>query len=255
MTREFSGRGDPAKSMALLWRTGDEPGPARGPKRAVTIDQIVAASLTIADAEGLAAVSMRRVAEAVGIGTMSLYTYVPGKAEIVDLMLDTVCAEALGGDESGDWRARLTRIARANWDITHRHPWMLQVSTMSRPPMGPNIVAKYDFELRALDGIGLTDVEMDSVLSLVLVHTAASAGTAIDAAQGAQSSGMTDDEWWAAYAPLLEKAFDPDRFPTAARVGAAAGETYGAAYAPEHAFAFGLDRILDGVETLIHSRA
>jgi AcrR family transcriptional regulator len=254
MTREFSGRGDPVRSMALLWRTDDTPRTGRGPKRALSIEKIVAAGIKIADAEGLAAVSMRRVAEVLGIGTMSLYTYVPSKAELIDVMIDTVCGEAVGGDESGDWRTRLERIARTNWAMLHRHPWVLQVSTMTRPPMGPNVIAKYDFELRALDGIGLSDVEMDSVLSLVLVHVAGAAQNSVEAAQAAGSTGMTDDEWWDAYAPLLEKAFDAEAFPLASRVGQAAGEAHGAAFAPEHAFEFGLARVLDGIEQLVRSR-
>jgi AcrR family transcriptional regulator len=252
MTTEFSGRGDPVRSMALLWGTAEPAG--RGPKRALSIPRIVAAAIEIADADGLAALSMRRVAEVLGVGTMSLYTYVPGKAELVDVMLDTVSAEAIASpDESGGWRARLTRIAHANWALYHRHPWLLQVAT-SRPPMGPNIIAKYDYELRAVDGIGLSDVEMDSVLSLVLGHVEGAARRSIEANQAVQNTGMTDDEWWAAYAPLLEKALDPTAFPTASRVGQTAGEEYGAASAPEHAFTFGLERVLDGIEALVRTR-
>jgi len=186
---------------------------------------------------------------------MSLYTYVPGKAELIDLMLDTVCGEAIGDDDpTGHWRAALTRVARTNWAIYHRHPWMLHVASMSQPPMGPNVIAKYECELHAVDGIGLTDVEMDSVLSLVLVHVEGSARRSVEAAE-AQRIGRTDEEWWAEYAPLLEKVLDPDRFPVASRVGQAAGEAHGAAYAPEHAFEFGLERVLDGVEALIRSRS
>ena len=112
-----------------------------------------------------------------GIGTMSLYTYVPGKAELIDVMLDTVLGEvAESGDVEPGWRAGLEKIARDNWALYHRHPWMLQVAVTSRPPLGPNVIAKYDRELRAVDGIGLTEVEMDSVLALVLEHVQARRG-------------------------------------------------------------------------------
>jgi hypothetical protein len=146
-------------------------------------------------------------------------------------------------------------VAWRNWELYRRHPWLLQVAATSRPPLGPNVIAKYDQELRAVDGIGLTEVEMDSVLTLVLGHVEGAARRSMEAAQAEKRTGKTDDEWWAANAPLIEKVFDPKRYPTAARVGPAAGAAYGAAYSPEHAFEFGLRRILDGVEVLVKTRA
>src|SRR6266545_6160223 len=99
---------------------------------------------------------MRRVAEHLGVSAMSLYTYVPGKAELIDLMLDTVYGEAVGaGDEAEGWRARLASIARQSWALYLRHPWLLQVAT-ARPPLGPNTADKYEHDLRAVAGIGLT---------------------------------------------------------------------------------------------------
>lgn len=250
---EYSGSGDPARSLALLWRTRERA--SRKGKPDLSVDRIVRAAIEVADAEGLVALSMRRVAERLGVGTMSLYTYVPGKAELIDVMLDTVYAETDKPDEvAGGWRARLELVARENWKLYHRHPWMLQIA-VSRPVMGPNLMAKYDHELRALHGIGLTEVEMDSLVSLVLGHVEGAARRAIDAAQAAQRTGMTDEQWWGAHAPLLAKFFDARRYPTAARVGEAAGAAYGAAYDPEHAFEFGLQRILDGIEVFVNSRA
>jgi AcrR family transcriptional regulator len=252
MTTEFTGSGDPARSLALLWRTGERP--TRGRKAELSVDRIVQAAIEVADADGLAALSMRRVAERLGVGTMSLYTHVPGKAELLDVMLDTVLGETARPEEvPGGWRARLEQIARENWALFHRHPWMLQIAT-ARPPLGPNVTAKYDYELRAIDGIGLADVEMDSVLSLVLGHAAGAARSAIEAAQVARLSGESDRQWWEARAPLLDRIFDARRFPTAARVGQAAGEAYGAASDPEHAFEFGLQRVLDGIEALVEAR-
>ena len=253
MTIEYSGAGDPVRSMALLWRTSERV--SRRGKPELSVDRIVRAAIEVADAHGLGALSMRRVAERLGVGTMSLYTYVPGKAELIDVMLDTVCAEtARPQDVPGGWRGRLERVARENWELAHRHPWMLQIGT-GRPPMGPNLIAKYDYELSALAGIGLTEVEMDSVLSLVLWHVNGAASRAVEMAQVEHRTGMSDEQWWSAQAPLLEKVLDPDRFPTATRVGAAAGEAYAAAYSPQHELEFGLQRLLDGVEVLVRSRA
>ncbi len=253
MTTEYSGSGDPARSIALLWRTKERP--TRGGRSALSVDRIVQTGIELADAEGLPALSMRRIAERLGSGTMSLYTHVPGKAELIDVMLDTVLAEtARPEDVDGGWRSRLELVARENWALYHRHPWMLQVVT-SRPPLGPNTIAKYDYELEALEGIGLTDIEMDSVLSLILGHVEGAARRSVEAMQVVRRTGVTDEQWWYANAPLLEKMIDVSRYPTAARVGSATGEAFGAASNPAHAFVFGLQRILDGIAVLIEERA
>ena len=244
---EYGGSGDPQRSLELLWRTHEPP--TRGPKPRLDLDQIVRAAMDVADAEGLGTLSMRKVAERLGVGTMSLYTYVPGKSELLDLMLDQAVA---GANELGDgtWRERVERIAHENWWRYHRHPWLLEI-TMVRPVLGPNVIARYDHELAALDGIGLTDVEMDAVVSLLAGHVEGAARRALESAHAERLTGINDEDWWAARAPLLEKLLDPERFPTAVRVGAAAGEEHNAAYAPEHSFEFGLSRILDGVQALV----
>lgn len=253
VSTEYSGSGDPQRSMELLW--GLQQRPKRGPKPRLTVEQIVRAAMGVADVEGLAALSMRRVADELGVAPMSLYTYVPSKAELIDVMLDAVYGElARPENVAGGWRARLERIARENWALYHRHRWMLQIA-MSRPVMGPNLIAKYDYELRALSEVGLTEVEMDSMVSLVNGYVEGAARRSVEAAQAEQHTGMSDAQWWEAHAPLLAKVFDASRYPTAARVGAAAGAAYGSAYPPEHAFEFGLQRVLDGIESFIHARS
>ncbi|MCI4066592.1 TetR/AcrR family transcriptional regulator [Micromonospora sp. R77] len=251
MTIEYSGTGDPARSLALLWRTRDKPSRRGGD---LGVERIVRAAIEVADAEGLAALSMRRVAERLGVGTMSLYTHVPGKGELLDVMLDTVYGETARPDDvPGGWRGRLTQIARENFALYLRHPWLLQVAT-TRPPLGPQVTAKYEYELRAVDGIGLTDLEMDAVVTLVTGYVHGAVRGAVEAAQAAARTGMTDEQWWQAHAPYLDTVLDPRRFPLAARVGTAAGQEYQAATDPDRAFAFGLARILDGVEVLLRDR-
>ncbi|MGP3918900.1 TetR/AcrR family transcriptional regulator [Nonomuraea sp. 10N515B] len=253
MTVEYSGKGDPARSLALLWRTSERT--SRKGRPELSVERIVRAAIDVADAEGLQALSMRRVAERLGVGTMSLYTYVPGKPELFDVMLDTVYGEtARPEDAPGGWRGRLEQIARENWALYLRHPWLLQIAA-TRPVLGPNATAKYDYELRAVDGIGLTDLEMDSVITLITGFVHGAARGAVEAAQAESQTGMTDEQWWAAHAPFLSLIADPGRFPTAARVGQAAGEALNAAYSPEHAFEFGLQRVLDGIEALVSQRA
>lgn len=255
MAMEHSGGGDPARTMAILWGTAKKP--TRGPRPGLSVEKIVGVAIEVADAEGIGALTMRRVAERLGVSTMSLYTYVPAKAELVDVMLDAVMREVVKPvEESAEgWRERLEAVARENLALYRSHSWMLRVAAMSRPPLGPNVITKYDQELRAIDGVGLSEVEMDSVLTLVLGYVQGAARSAVEAAQAEKRTGKTDNEWWAANAPLLEKVFDADRYPTAARVAAAAGEALQAAYDPDRAFEFGLERVLDGVEALVEARS
>lgn len=250
MATEFTGTGDPARSMALLWRARVPAGPRRGPKAGLDVDRIVAAAVALADAEGLAALSMRRVAAELGVGVMTLYTHVPGKGELVDLMLDAVLGGLYPAELTGGWRERLTAVARANWDLFVRHPWALHVAT-GRPPLGPNLMAKYERELRAVDGLGLTEVQMDLLVTLVNGFVRGTVGGVHEKAEAERATGVTDGQWWAATEPYLSAVFDAERFPTAARVGPVAGAELQAAYDPARSFDFGLRVLLDGVARLV----
>lgn len=248
-----SSSGDPARTMQLLWRD-PAAAPRRGPQRALDVDSVVSAATEIADAEGLDAVTMRRVAEHLGVGAMTLYTYVPGKAELLDLMLDSAYVGMSRTDTTGrPWRVRVTAVADDNRALFARHPWAATVSTL-RPPLGPGLMAKYEHELAALDGTGLDDVEMDDCLTLVLTFVQASARDAADARAARQQSAMDDQAWWAANAGLLERLLDPRTYPLASRVGSAAGAAHGSAHDPEHAYRFGLERLLDGITALVEDR-
>jgi AcrR family transcriptional regulator len=255
MPTERSSAGDPARTLKLLWREPGRSDPRRGPRQGLSIEQVAAAAIGLADTDGLTAVTMRQVAGILGVVPMSLYTYVPGKAELLDLMLDTVYGQMPRTDLSGNpWRERLTAVARENRDLYGRHPWAAEVAT-SRPPLGPGLMAKYEHELRAFEGLGLDDIEMDAALTFLLGFVHAAARSAAEAAAVRQDSALSEEQWWAANAPLLTRVFDQDKYPVAARVGAAAGAAHGAAYSPGHAYHFGLQRILDGLGALIGNRS
>ena len=254
MTTDYSGGGDPARSLPLLWR--DQKRPTRGPRPGLTVDRIVAAAIELADAEGLGALSMRRVADRLGVGTMSLYTYVPGKAELLDVMLDTVLAEVARPDGAGGWRAGLERRAREDWALFHRHPWMLQISP-ARALLGPNETELFEASLSTVAGTGLSGAEMVLAVSLVGEYTRGAAQSAVGAAMAEQRTGISDEQWWAAREPLFDKYFDPSRYPTVTRVAAegafeqpAGDATYTVAQA-QQSFEFGLARVLDGIEAFI----
>jgi AcrR family transcriptional regulator len=241
MATEFTRTGDPARSMALLWRTTQDPDRRPGPRSSLDVDRIVGAAVAVADSDGLAALSMRRVAVALGVATMTLYSHVPGKGELVDLMLDSVLGELYEDDApTGNWRSRLEAVARANWDLFLRHPWAVHLAT-GRPLLGPHVMRKYELELRAVDGLGLSEVEMDLLVTLLNGFVR---GTVSGAQEPAAAAQVSEDPWWTAMAPHAE------RFPTAARVGPIAGNEL-QAYAPGRSFEFGLARLLDGIGVLI----
>jgi hypothetical protein len=146
-------------------------------------------------------------------------------------------------------------VAQRNWELLMRHPWIHEVPA-ARSALGPNITLKYEAELRPLDGVGLTDVEMDSTLTLISTHVLATARAASEHLRTQRESGMTDAEWWLTTGPALAQYMGAmaARFPVAGRVGTAAGEQHQAAISSEHALKFGLDRILSGVALLIEER-
>jgi AcrR family transcriptional regulator len=233
-------------SLKLLWGR-NEPS-ARGPRPGLTVERIVEAAIELADAEGLEAASMRRVAERLGVGAMSLYRYIPGKAELLDLMFDAVHA----GDPppSGDsWRARLEHLARDSRDRIQRHPWVLQVVVGQRPPLGPNVLANYDAYLDAVSNIGLTPAEMVAATELVGNYVQGATRLAVEIAQAEDVTGVSDEEWWSERQSFWEEYFDPERY-------AAISAVYeGGAYEDAlDGFEFGLQRILDGIEALLAAR-
>lgn len=251
MATELTSAGDPARTLALLWRDPSVVS-RRGPQRGLSLDAVVDTATALADEEGMGALTMRRVAQLLGVAPMTLYIYVPGKAELLDLMLDTAYTRMPRADTTGQpWRQRLTSIADENRALFATHPWAVAVSTL-RPPLGPGSIAKYEHELSALDGLDLTDIEMDDCLTYLLAFVQASARTVIDSRTARQVSAMTDEQWWATAGPLLAQVLDPQTYPLAIRVGTAAGTAHASAHDPAHAYAFGLQRVLDGLETLIN---
>lgn len=211
--------------LSLLWGDRDRP---RGGRHDLSVTRIVAVATALADDEGLHAVSMRKVAHRLGIGTMSLYTYVPGRAELVDVMVDTVHATVatVGHQTRHGWRRRLTECAHDDFTAHLRHHWLLEVPA-TRSAWGPGSVAKYDRELACLDGIGLSDAQMATVVSLVTAHVQASARRHLS---------EPTHSW-----PPLRVA-DRTQVPTACRVSTSPDDD---------GFTFGLDRILDGVAALM----
>jgi AcrR family transcriptional regulator len=242
---------DVDRTLTLLWRrTLGTPQGSRGPKQRVSVDEVIRAGVEVADAEGLPAFSMRKVADRLGLKLMSIYTYVPGKNELIGLMVDEVMGEQQLPPHTGTLRERMTAIADLSWDEYHRHPWLLQVEN-SRPWIGPHGSDRYEWQLAAIEGAGFTDLEMDQVVTLLSGFTAAAARASVDARRTAEQSGMTDVEWWNINAPVLERVMPMGAYPISGRVGQVAGEEYNAVGDPRRSYRFGLARILDGLEQLL----
>lgn len=241
----FGGSATAARSMELLW--GTKPPPSRGRKPGMTIDRIVAAAVELADAEGLDGVSMRRVADKLGVGTMSLYRYVPSKAELQDLMLEAVMGEAPAVSDNGHWRAGLEEFARRSLDGYVRHPWLLRAS-LTRGAMGPNQAAALDAVLRAIDGIGLSGGERMAVVGLVAGYVRGVAQDLVESSRVQQRTGVSDEQFWTDFAPLLDSHLDATRYPALTVLWRNAELEW------VDPFEFGLRRVLDGIEALVESR-
>ncbi|MFI6741362.1 TetR/AcrR family transcriptional regulator [Nonomuraea sp. NPDC050451] len=230
--------------VELLWREQD-----REPRPGLSLVRIVRAAVEIADAEGLEGLSMRKVADRLGFTTMSLYRHVPGRDQLVDLMVDEVYGEGAGTPEEPEagqgWRERLEAAARQGWRLRERHPWLAEVRGTRHLP-GPNGVAHYDHMLSTLTGTGLTPSEVIAVVGMLGRFVDAEALTLAETRREERRSGVSEQDWWGSRDALYERL---DRFPTLSRLWEEGGWDH-----PEDSFEFGLRRQLDGIEALIRER-
>ncbi|WP_327654475.1 TetR/AcrR family transcriptional regulator [Streptomyces sp. NBC_00483] len=232
-------RRDPGASLALLWGEGDSR-PRRGPKPKFTPAQVALGGVEIADAEGLESLSMQRVAELLGVTTMALYRYVPGKPDLIDLMVDTVLSDPPDLDRvPGGWRPRLEAWARACRHVYRAHPWILTATGLRRHAMGPHQVAWLDAALSALEPTGLSARHRHDAAILVLSLVRNLTQEALD------STAAGDEEWNRLTTHQLTA--HADRFPALTRAVAEG------AFTPtdDDPLTFGLTCVLDGIQGLV----
>ncbi|GIJ77591.1 regulatory protein, tetR family [Micromonospora phaseoli] len=238
------------ENIALAWGLRERP--SRGPKRSLSLDQVIAAGIQVAQSEGLPAVSMSRVAAELGMATMSLYRYVPTKQDLLDLMVDVAYGpppRPRGADEG--WRPALARWGEGNLVALRRQPWMRHVP-ISGAPINPNQVRWLEYGLAALRGTGLRATERISTVLLVSGYARSWATLTADLAEAAARTGQTPEEVGMRYWHHLAVVTAPGPYPAIHELLSEEAEDDGDM---DTEWRFGLGRVLDGVARMIEARA
>ena len=239
--------------LDLLW--GRRERKRHGPKPGLALAGIVETAIKVADAEGLGAVSMARVAKELGFTSMSLYRYVTSKDELLQLMWN---ASAQGAEElvlQGEgWRQKLRTWAVVQREMLDRHPWITQMP-MAAPPLAPNSLTFVERGLATMDGTSLAETDKLRIIGLISSYTLSEARMAHDAARAAAQTREDTDVKPAAswnFEALLRELVDEQHYPRLHRIAWSAAIGDGPSGFEEHQeFLFGLDRIIDGVESLM----
>jgi AcrR family transcriptional regulator len=222
--------------LRQVW--GAAPPSRAGRRPGLTIAQIVDAAIELADADGLAASSMPKIAAHLGVGTMSLYRYVTAKNDLLTLMLDAATGPVPGDAPTGQpWRRLLTYYATRGMDRYQRHPWMLDVP-IEGFPQTPHLLSWLELGLAALAGTGLTDQQRLGSMLLLDSHVNATARLARAGTRAATRRSEPPAE-----------LMDPAGYPALIRMinaGVLRDDALG-----DYGFEFGLGRILAGIELLM----
>jgi DNA-binding transcriptional regulator YhcF (GntR family) len=221
------------------------------PTRELTRSDMVRTAVGIADTEGFDALSMRRVAAALGSGVMSLYRHVSGKEELELLMRDAVFGERpLPATAPPGWRARLELSGRTLWNLYRRHPWLAQTASLTRPYAGPHQLPYSEWNLAALSKTGLDDQTI-FLLHLSLFSFVHGLGASLETeAREEAVSGVTLHEWLLAREGETRALMTTGAFPNSARVFLGTELELDL----DRLLEFGLQRFLDGVERLLVDR-
>ncbi len=215
---------------------------------ALTAERIVRCGIAIADAEGLAAVSMRRVGTDLGVATMSLYRHVTDKDDLVARMADTTFGElAPPPPRSVGWRALVESAAHELWAAFRRHPWLAPAVSFTRPQPMPSAMSYSD---RVLDA--LAELELEPALAfdthLILFNHVRGSATTLEPEREAEAdTGLTGDEWMDAQHPRLRAALAVRELPALTRTMDAL-DAQGYDQDLDALFTAGLTYLLDGIE-------
>ncbi|MFE4974916.1 TetR/AcrR family transcriptional regulator C-terminal domain-containing protein [Kitasatospora sp. NPDC056651] len=238
-------------------RSAAKPGGERqeraGGEHDLARERIVATAVRVVDEEGLSALSMRRVATELGVATMSLYRHVPGRDELLRLMMDVAFGEQpLPEPPASDWREGLEAVARLQWGIYRRHPWLASTMSFTRPVPAPDAALHTERSMAVLAGRGLSGEEMVQASVALAAFVCGLAVHFEREAQAEQDSGLSAEEWMDQVDEEERGRLmaDPERFP----MFDAMSRGPEIDMSLEALFEFGMARMLDGLGVVIERR-
>ncbi|MGW3007581.1 TetR/AcrR family transcriptional regulator C-terminal domain-containing protein [Streptomyces sp. NPDC001219] len=213
-------------------------------------ERVVRAGLRIADAEGLRALSMRRVAAEFGVSSMALYRHVANKDALVVLMADAAFHDIVLPDPAPDgWRARMEAGARLQWQLYRRHPWLAHYLSITRPQPMPRAMALIEWTMARVEGVD--PVTLIHMAVTLLNHVRATAAGFEDDLEAEQETGMDQRQWMASMEPVFEGIVTSGSYPM---YGGISGHDEDVVTLTS-LFEFGLARLLDGMAALVEGRA
>jgi AcrR family transcriptional regulator len=230
--------------LDLLWNPPTPP--ARGPKPRLTLDRIVEAAMELAEADGVERLSMRALASGLGVGTMSLYTYVPGREELFELMVDRAWSFRTTADPGLPWRSQVEHHARGAWAMYERFPWLI-TANLWRMPLGPHVLDIQEDLYRAVRLTGLPPHDVARVTGLVESHVFGLARGRITDTGIAARTGVSADDYWESRASFWGTYYSLERFPTMTWIW----ENGGFDEPRDDELGYSLGLLLDGVELLV----
>ena len=248
------------KRSQLLWEA--QPRPSRGTKPKLNREDVVKAAISVADGDGLSALTMHTVAERLGFTTMALYRYFPNKEALVDASVDAAMGTPpqRSGPREG-WRQEVKRWAYAKRAMLCSRPWLAELPFVAAPH-GPNWLSWHEAFLQTIADTGLSPEDMMDMLSVVHAYVSGASDTAISLAR-ALSRGISTEEWAKAVGADLCRAINDPRYPNlSAILTSQSGGISDSSPLPvragkprtmEEGFDFGLERVLDGIERYLDS--
>ena len=240
---EFTGR-----ILPLLWRHKLPARKAAGRPPRLTVDVVVGAGIRIADTEGLEAASMARVAAELKVGTMTLYTYVPSRDDLIDLMVDQVFVQrGLASTNPIGFRRQIGIYAEKTFEMYRSHPWLAQVSHQ-RPPIGPGMLAEVEYVISAVAQLNLPTEQINTAATTISAWIVSAARREAESTLLSRETGLSSDEWWLQRGELWEKWFDVEEHPAMTALWNAGGISRGAEEQARDSYEYGLALLLDGIE-------
>ncbi|WP_250033240.1 TetR/AcrR family transcriptional regulator C-terminal domain-containing protein [Paractinoplanes maris] len=226
-------------------------GPVPRREHELSRERIIKAAITIADEHGMAELTMRRLAAGLGVATMSLYRHVPGRDELIIGMIDVaIGAVRLPARRPRDWRAGLEIVAREEWAIFQRHPWLGRSMSLTRPQMAPNGVRLSEWVLATFDGTALTMAERMYVQIALLTFVRGLAAAIEFEQEAVRETGLTSDQWLETQETTLAGMIEAGTLTRFEQLTAD-----GFDFDLDQLFEFGLARLLDGLTLFVDARS